>query len=745
MVSDSNYISQNIPNVGGLSQRDIVLGKTKFTADIYLPDALHVKILRSPYAHAKIISIDTSEAESLPGVVDIITKDNTPEVLHCDELYQTIYQDYCRDGFVFNDTVRWAGEDVAAVLAESSEIAEEAIEKIKVTYEELPIVTDAVEASKANKSILHQELNDIGPRKSAHQGDPDNGFNNADLEFSCTIDCPNEQHFHPENYIFMFKWGEDGCLNMYISSQSTYWPSYKVWHRLGVTARTICHRIGCGFGNKCARGGMKGMYIGAMLAMRNMNRPIRLEYSLRECGAGGSSKQSRYITDIEYALNNDGQILAERNSLIQDQGAYQLYPDMLMPINGNYTIAYTPNYHGDAVSVYTNDAPGTMMRGIGGHHSCNARETSMDMAAEELGMNPVDFRLKNKEQLPYTNENSFEQVINTGASEFGWGSRWKGWNQPSSVNGSKVRGVGVALGQQSGAFGTAAAAVTISFNGTVNILANSMDMGQGVWDAERIAVAETLGADLNKVFRHAPSDSFAAPTSSETTASRGACLNVNAVTEAAIDARNKLYAFAAQQIGAKVEKITSAKGYIYSLDDPSKKYSFEEIMLKKSYFSITGEGIWDQKAPPKVNANALFVEVEVDVDTGDLKVIEAVTVHDVGKAISRDNVEKQMEAGVIFGQAYGTAEILKDKNTGVHLNDDYLGYRIPLSLEIPKIKTIILENFSETGHWGANGIGEPVCCSMAAALGNAVRNAIGARITEYPITPEKILKALGKA
>jgi CO/xanthine dehydrogenase Mo-binding subunit len=745
MFTSNTYVSKNIPNVGGLSQQDIVTGNTKYTLDIYLPNSLYAKILRSPHAHAKILNIDTSEAESMHGVVDIITKDNTPEVLHCDERYQTTYPEYCRDGYVFNDTVRFVGEDVAAVLAESPEIAEEALEKIKVTYEELPIITDPIEASKLKSSQLHPEANDVGPRRTNKSGDPETGFKNADIECSCTIDCPNENHFHPENFIYVYKWGEDGCLNMYISAQSTYWPSYKVWHRLGVTAKTICHRIGCGFGNKCARGGMKGMYIGAMLAMRNKTRPIRLEYGLRESASSGSSKQCRYITGVTYAIDNSGKILAERNELIQDQGAYQHYPDMVMPVDGSYTIPYTPNYTGSAVSVYTNDAPGTMLRGIGGHHSCTTREVSMDKAAEILDMDPIEFRLKNKGQLPLTDAHSFEEVLARGAQEFDWKNRWKGWNQPSSIEGSKRKGVGMAMGQLTGGFGTAGAVVTINFNGTVNILSNSMDMGQGLWDAERIAAAEVLGADLNKVLRHAPSDSFAAPSSSETTASRGACLNVNAVTAAALKAKEKLYAFAAQQIGAEVDKIASEKGYIFSTDNPDKKYSFEEIMLKKTYFSISGEATWDQMAPVKLNASALFVEVEVDVDTGELNVTEAVPVFDVGRAISRDNVEKQLEGGLIFGQAYGTAEILKDSNTGVHLNNDFLGYRVPLAFEVPKIKTVILENFSETGHWGTNGIGEPVSCSMAAALGNAVRNATGARITEYPIAPEKILKALGKA
>ena len=718
-----------------LDASDRVSGRAKYASDLYLPGMLYAKILRSPHPHAKVVHIDIEKAKALPGVKAVLTHKDMPS-----------YR-YESDMPILTDIARFEGDDIAVVAAVDDEKAQEALELINVDYQVLPFVLDPEEAMKPEAPKIHPKGNIIGgnPFQSV-RGDIEKGFKEADLVYENNYHTSMLQHATGETAVCVAQW-QNGKLTVWDSTQYTFDTQAALAKALKIPmskVRVISEFMGGGFGD---RSGPKRYNVLAALLSRKTGRPVKIQFSREE---NFLAAHHRYPTvwHLKYGVKKDGTLVALYARVIADMGAYFLFDGAGNSLETMKSVYRCPNLKLEGYSVCTNKPQGGRMRCVGHPMPQFAQEVHMDVIAERLGMDPVEFRLKNyarledgdqDRKLPFTS-NGMEECINKGMEAIGWKQRWQ---KAGSSQGPIKKGLGMAAHacRHGSMTSPSSGMVRINADGTVNVLTGTADIGGGQKGAMAMIAAEELGVPLEQVFVTA-ADTDVTTDTGGSTGSRQTMTGGTGTKLAAADAKKQLLEIAAKELKTDAANLEIREGVIYPLGS-DKGISLEEI-LKKAPASIVGRGIGKVPQGKITHAFAAhFAEVEVDVRSGAVRVIKLVAAHDVGRAINLLSVENQIQGGATQGMGFGLMEDqILDKNTGICVNPNLVDYKIFTMKDIPEIIPIVVESIDSHGPFGAKGVGEPPYSVPAPAIANALYNAIGVRFNKLPINSRLILEGL---
>lgn len=773
----SKYIGVSVPRVDGVKK---VTGAAKYVGDMKWPRMLYAKCVKSPYAHAKILSIDVSAAKALKGVHDVITGD----------YYTKRGGLYLEDkNFLAVNTVKFCGEPVVAVAAETPEIAEAACELVKVEYEPLPVINNPMEGMAKDAILIHPELHtykvvpifhpqahtNISHHHIIRKGDADAAFKYAEEhpdEYYITeheYHVPHVQHTPIENHIAVAQYEPDGKCTVWASCQSPYAVRQALSASFDIPLnkmRIISPYVGGGFGAKAGTT-IEGIII--PLAMHSKGRPVMMEYTREEEFVNSYVRQGLY-TKIKTAVRkSDGKFLAVQNDFYWDGGAYTEYGVNIVKASGfASTGPYEfDNVKTDAYCVYTNNPVGGPYRGFGMCEIHFGIEQNIDEVAKEIGMDPIEIRRVNG-LAPGKSTGTGEIMKSCGflealdqvaeAIEYD-----KPCDAPSGPH--KVRGKGIAGGWKSPSQPTnagSAAIIRMNEDGTFFLMTSGHDIGQGSDTALTQIAAEVLCCDPSK-FTIRTGDTDHTPYEWQTVASRITYCAGNAIKLAAEDLKEKLLDLAQIKLGYIKRELYLEDGWIINRNHPESRMPMSDLALGLAFEDGSGYGgpaigVGTFTLPNNINYDpatgyspkpaaywttaAAGAEVEVDTETGIIEVKKMVESCDPGHIVNPELYKAQVEGGMM--QALGTVlfEELKLKD-GKVLNKSFVDYKIPTIDNAPETFIAMgVEHPEETGPYGARGIGEPAMVPGAPAIANAIYNATGCRFTEMPITPERMLKAL---
>jgi len=739
------------------------VGATAYAGDFSMPRMLHAKVFRSSQASAYIKRLDVRKARSLAGVACVLTAADVPNArLASDIPGQTGQQ--IRAGSevpaLASDRVRFYGEPIALIAAETPNIAERAMPLIEIEYEPLPGVYDPMEAMKPGAPNLHPPDN-IVARWKIRKGNTEAGFAEADLIVENTFRLPYQEHAYLEPEAGVAWIDERGVINIRVSTQVIE-HFRSIARAVGVPQNKIRIQgtmVGGGFGGK------EDITVEIYLALlaKHTNRPVKLVYT-REESILGHSKRHPYLIKHRTGVKKHGRISAAEIELISDSGAYPyLSPYVLLysavMSNGPYRV---DNLRVEAATVATNNPYTSAFRGFGGPQACFAYEQQMDAIAEKLGMDPLELRKIN--YVRAGDSTSTGQVLESAA-----------WLEETATRAMAALGdktpdhgplkVGQGFASYFQSYGrimwlhdTSQAWVGVELDGTVTVRAGVPDLGAGQANSLCQIAAEVLGVPLEHVSIYC-TDSAITPLSGTSTATRQLYMSGNATLMAATNVRQALLDRASKHFAEEIETLDMAEGRVFVKSNPSKFVELADLAkacaaegahlanlaMFKAPFSDpidpeTGQG----SVFPDFTFGAYAVEVAVDTETGQLAVLKAAACHDVGRAINRAAVEGQIAGGGMQGLGYALMENLIVKD-GVIQTPSLSEYLIPTCKDFPKTTVIILESGTGVGPFGAKGIGEPSFTPAAPALASAVADAIGVRIHELPLTPERVLAAIDGA
>ncbi|HEY43000.1 MAG TPA: xanthine dehydrogenase family protein [Anaerolineae bacterium] len=733
-------IGQSVRRVDALGK---VTGETLFPGDINKPNQAVMKILFAGRPHAIIRRLDTSGAESMPGVLGIFTAKDVPV-----NEYGLIMPDQpvlCGPGSAkpYADRVRFVGDQVALVVAESEEIATEALKRIVVEYEDLPVVTDPITSMEKDALLLHP---DRGSNVFCHyrirKGDVEDAFSKADTVVEMEYRTPAQEHAYLQPEAGLGYIDGEGRVTIEVAGQWTHEDQAQIAHALGIEkdqVRVIYPAIGGAFG------GREDMSIQIVLALaawrlhqRGINRPVKIIWS-REESILGHHKRHPFIIRAKWGATKVGKVIAAEMEVIQDGGAYAYTSTKVL---GNATLMCTgpyeiPNVKVDAYSVYTNHLPGGAMRGFGGPQGAFAAEGQMNKLAEKLGMDPVEIRVRNilREDstlsvgTPLPAGVSIGEVVEKAAERAGWTRSGAGWQRPDRAKLGELkepylkRGLGFACGFKNVGFSFGFPEqcwATIELHGEAKIEEAVLyhagaEVGQGTHTVMTQMAAEALGVSMEKV-RIIVSDTAVTDDSGSASASRMTLMAGNAIRGAAKIALERWH-----------QEERPAVGRYHYRPPPTTPYDPQ-----------TG------KSEPNFSYGyvAEAVSVEVDVETGHVRLLDIVCADDVGRAINPQLVQGQIEGAVVQASGYALLEDFQQEE-GYVQTAMLSTYLIPTVLDIPeRIESVILEHDDPVGPWGARGVGEMPYIPLAPAVVAAVRDAVGVWFDEFPLTPERVVRGL---
>lgn len=748
-MQEHDIIGKRIPLIDAPEK---VTGKAVFTVDIKLHGMLHARILRSPYAHARVLKVDTSQAEKLPGVKAVLSKNNAPPAR------VPVIFDVPSDKVLFDDIVRFIGDGVAAVAATTEEIAEEALKLIKVDYQELPAVFDMEEAIKDGSILIHEDKpNNIAGVLEFGSGDVDSGFNEADFVLEETFKTPSQRHASMETHCAVASFDNKGKLTVWASTQVPFLVREALAGYLGIPismVRVIKPYVGGGFGSKLD---MLVEHIAALLA-RMANQPVRLVLTREEEFAATVSRHE-YIIRLKVGAKKDGTLTAIKAHVLSNEGAYLYKTGPLgvagRSLTGTYKCLNT-KFQGQR--IYTNMMSGAAYRGYGAAQGKFAIETMIDRVAEKVGIDPVEFRLKNYLQAGDAgmvgNTIAFSglpECLARGKDMIAWDTR----KTMASEKSLRKRGIGMAcFTHATGTMGFqpdhSTASIQIYEDGTAQLFVGNADIGTGSNTSLAQIAAEELGVKLEAI------DVISGDTSTPCY-DRGAfasktLYNVgNAVKAAIADVKRKILLQAARKLGEAPQDLEFSGGRIYLKKSPEKYIDYSDLVKSgikglRDNMVFIGEATFENRFFP-LSFGAQFAEVEVDTETGQVEVLKIVHFLDCGTAINPMTVEGQVEGAMQHGIGYALTEnTVVDPKTGRMLNNSFANYMVLTSLDMPdEVKVGFIQPYEPTGPFGAKGVGELPLIGIAPAIANAIYNAIGIRFNELPITPEKIFLALKNA
>jgi 4-hydroxybenzoyl-CoA reductase alpha subunit len=732
------------------------LGELRFLSDLKFPGLLHGKILRSPHPHAKIKRIDTSRAVKLRGVKAVITVEDTPKIKWC------WLPRYADKYILAYRKVRYVGDEVAAVAAVDEETAEEALDLIHVEYEQLPAVLTPEEALMPEAPILHQGESNIALQVERKFGDVEKGFAKADVIVEDRFETSSVAHCCLEPRGCVADFSRTGKLTLWSTTQSPHALREEMGQILGMDAkkiRVIKAAMGGAFGSRIAMDMKEPI---AALLSRKTRRPVRI-VNTREEEFTASRIRYPFNIHLKTGAKKDGTLMAREAKVIMNNGAYNDKGLAVLTCAGYYfPILYrVPHVRYEGIAVYTNTVYGGAFRGFGNPQMTFAIESQMDRLAERLGIDPVELRIKNSNQPGDTTISgakitscALKECIETAASAIGLVR-----DRRRIPN----RGIGIAAAFHSGAghrmynFNSAHAFISISESGKVNVFTGASDLGQGAETVLAQIAAEELGMRFEDITIIA-ADTETTPVDLGAVGSRTTFTSGNAVKSAATAVKKQLLEEASEQLEANKDDLEAREGNIFVRGTPGIKLPIAE-MIRSCYgkgHPVTGMGRFEDPYPPDLDPvvtgyGSFFptfsfasqgVEVEVNPETGVVRVLKMVAAIDVGRALNPMDCEGQVQGALAQGMGFGLLEGLVWDRQGTVANPSFADYRLVRSADIPKVEVKLIESIDPNGPFGAKGIGELGIDPTAAAISNAIYDAVGVRIRSLPITAEKIRKAL---
>jgi 4-hydroxybenzoyl-CoA reductase subunit alpha len=715
------------------------------------------KILRSPYAHARILHIDTSRAERLPGVKAVVTGKDTAGVRYGvfphtrDELALTL------------DKVRYVGDEVAAVAAVDEDTAQEALGLIRVEYELLPAVFDPFEAMREGAPQLHDHApGNVAVHVRIPFGDLEAGLAQCYHVREDHFETQPISHCQVEPYAVVASF-EGGKLEVWVPNASPFTRKRGLSTLLRIPMdRVQVHQVFIGghFGGRSEL--MSGDYGAALLSMKT-GRPVRIVYSREETFCNTRQKHP-FLMDIKTGVGSDGAILAQSIRAIADGGAYVSTGAIAItcPAVMLLSVYRVPHFLYEGYRVYSNKPPCGAMRGHGNQQIRFAIESQLDMIAQDMGMDPVEIRLRNVvetgEILPYRSRVTscgLEESIHRVVQSSGFSQRWGRPDQDRGVGvgvASVINGFGMGVRTLSSAF--------IKFNedGQTTLLTGIVDNGQGnVTMAAQIA-AEELGVRVEDVLV-VNADTAVTPQDPGSYSMQSTFTGGNAVKAAAGDAKRQLFDIASQMLEANPGDLEAQEGRIYVRGSPERAVSIKDAVwnglargrpvLGRGYYKPPVDAVdWFRgRIEGQVTGTYTFgttvAQVGVDRETGQVTVLEVAAAHDCGLAINPMLVEGQIEGSVFLGQGQALSEDVVQESGSV-LNADFASYGFPTTLDMPRMHSIIVEARDPDGPFGAKEAAESINIAIIPAIANAVSDAAGVRLDTLPLSPEKVLKALAE-
>jgi xanthine dehydrogenase molybdenum-binding subunit len=752
MADSYRFIGRKTPRNDA---NDLVTGNSRFLNDIKLPNMLYGKVLRSPHPHAFVRSVDKGAALKLPGVKAILDWEDMPD-------WRGGTPRYTR---ALDRKVRFVGDAVALVAAVSAEAADEALHLIEVEYELLPAVLEMDEALKPGAPQLYDEFPGnivtpgvpfFGPNglQGVAMGDVEKGFQDADIitEGSFSYEnIPNPMPPEPPGVIAL--WEEPNQLTIWVSSQGPYLDKILLTLVMGrkVNIRTIGGPCGGSYGSKQMSWPLQCQ---AALLSRAAGRPVKLIFSKEEHLAAFVLRPASRM-QARIGMKRDGTVTAVSGTWLIDTGYYSMTTQAQVAVGcGEAQLAIRcPNWDLKTAIVCTNRNASGVVRGFGGQELKSTLIPLFSLAMEKAGLDPLEFFQKNfvkpgdgyfwRDGNWYTYRGvDYARSFAQGAEVFGWKEKWKGWLTPSAVDGARRRGVGLGLhGNADIGEDASEAHVRLFPDGTVMLFSCLTEHGTGQRSNFVKMVAEVLRIPMERV-AVAPADSLINPYEFGPVGSRGTYAIGSAVIAAAEDARRQLLELIAPRLGTAPENLETAEGMIFARDNPEKKIPWKAMSIDRT---ITGYGRFE---PDYTLTNCLmtFIEVEVDTETGKVTLIRAVNTTDVGKIIDPQGLEGQLN-GCLGSAGIDTAifeETILDRRSGQIMNANMLDYKWRTFAELPEINNVVLETPFPSHRFQAVGVGEVATAPGPSAVLMAVANAIGVWLHDYPLTPDKILQALGK-
>ena len=749
MAEKLNIVGQPISRVDARAK---VTGQARYTADIQLPGLLFARVLRSPHPHAKILSIDASVAERLPGVLAIIHHRNTRVPWHSGVWHRFTEAQRKKGGlerFVFNNPVRFAGEAVAAVAAVDRHTALEALELIKVQYEVLDYVLDPEEALTPQAPQLHKGANLLlsEPRVESY-GDLEKGFEEAETLFEAKYVTKHINNAQMEPRASVATW-EGNKLTVWTPASGLHICRDGLARDLGLPlnrVRVICQYMGGGFGGKSQEYDFALMV--ALLA-RKTGRPVKIEYERDE---DFLAVHGRWPTTMYYKIGakKDGTLTAIYLKGYSGMGGYAKGP---CNIEGPVELYRCPNVKTEVYRVYTNMACSAAMRAPAYPQGTFGSESALDEIAFQLGIDPVEMRLKNHIELndskmPVSSVH-VDECIREGAQQIAWYEKWH--EAGTQKNGSQCHGIGMAIGQKpigggptsEGGNGLGSAVVRINRDGSVQLYAGLTDVGQGSKTTMSIIAAEALGLPLERI-AIVSGDTDTTPMTKAESGSKATVVTGTAVKAAAEKARRRVLEHCAALLSASTDEVEIQNGKAIVRGKPEKNITLEDA-FKQLPDAIIAHAVTDAALGEmaRVAYGAHFIEVQVDTETGHIDILNYVVAQDSGQIINLLTAQSQVIGATTMGLGMALAEeLIYDSNTGIALNPGFYGARILTHLEAPTINATFVQHPDPHGPYGAKNLGEPPAVVPPAAVANAVFNATAVRIRELPITPQKILDGL---
>ena len=746
---------------------DKVTGRTKYTDDLCDASAYVAKILHSTIAHGKVLSVDTSEAEKIEGVVKIVTcfdlgqyRNYFPTAGHpwsTDVSHQDV-----ADRLLLTDEVKFYGDDVAAVIAENEVAASQALRAIKVEYEEYPVVTDVLEAMKDGAPQIHKDYpNNILKHTSISRGN----YAEAIKEECLTVvdrwyNTEPVQHCHIENFI-CYAYAEGKRVTVVASTQIPHIARRVVGQALGIPwgdVRVIKPYIGGGFGNK-----QDILYepLCAFLSLQVGGHLVKLDCSREETFFANRTRHGIRFHIISH-VRKDGTYAARKIEAFSNQGAYASHGHSIAAKGlGAFPQLYPcDNVEGDAYTVFTNRPVAGAMRGYGIPQAMFAVESHTEDVAKIMGIPPIDFRLKNLMPQGYKdafskNENyydTFRQCIEKGKAYMDYDNRVK---ELSKQTGRVRTGIGMAAFWYNTAvwpisLESSSSRMVLNQDGSVTLQLGETEIGQGADTAFSQMAAEILGISTDEVHIVSNQDTDITPFGTGAYASRQTYIGGFSIAKTAGLLKEKIldYAYILTNMPPAITDIKNSM--IIRTTDNRELISLKDLATEALY-SLSDSRHITAESTAQIKSNAYsfgccFAEVEVDIDMCKAKLTKIINVHDCGKLINPALAKAQVEGGMSMGIGYALSEVqLVDKKTGKVLNDNLLDYKLSTCMDHPHLETAFVENPEPTSPFGTKSLGEPPVCPVAPAIRNAIMNATGVGVNELPLRPEKLYEYFDKA
>ncbi len=743
-------INTPVHNIDGVAK---VTGRAIYTFDVKLPGMLYGKILRSPYPHAKIKSIDTSRAEKLAGVKGVVTGKDT---LGIKQGIWRRFKELCDEEILAREKVRYIGEPVAAVAAVDEDTAEEALDLIEVEYEPLPAVFEPLNAIKEGAPRLHEHAErNINVTRHIEWGDVDQGFKEADYIREDWFRCSSQHHVCMETHCAVASYSPEGKLTVYTSTQSHYYIQVLLAWVLGLResdVRVISRYTGGGFGSKFELD--SAQFCSSLLSMK-LYKPVKIVLS-REEEFMATKRRTPMFYYLRTGVKKDGTFVAKEARVFTEGGAYTSMGATALYLTGFFqAFPYVwPSYRYDGYRVYTNTAPSSAMRGFGAPQAHFCAETQIELIAKELGLDPIEIRRKNA-MYPGYEVPGQAWIQSCGLSQcLDTVDKWvKARGKLPSNHGIGIAAYGFMSGGIFNWFDTpyafSSAVVKINVDGKVDLYVGSQDMGQGSNTTLSMICAEELGVRLDDIRLHM-GDTETCPVDLGAWGSRETLMQGNAVKMAASEAKQQLLEFAAAKLSPNIVYDLDIKDrWVHLIARPERGLSYYDV-VKEAIRGRDGQPIFARghytphrkgMISPAYSFGVQAVEIAVDPETGKITLKNCVTAHDCGQVINPLGLKGQLEGAIAMAAGYGFTEDLP-MDEGKILNPNLVDYKVLRATEMPETEVCEVETYEPEGPFGAKEAGEGLTNPTAGALSNAVFHAVGVSIKNLPITPEKVLEAL---